>query len=185
MPIVFWLPLLANMALGGVLIDQIAIVVDQSIIKDSDIERDIRVTQFLNHEPLNVNLAERKKAANKLIDQTLIRREIREGDYQWATATQANDQLESLIKQRYASRAAYQRALKTYGFDEADLREQFRWQLTVLQFIEARFAPSVVMPGGGSGNKSKLEAEVNRLFFAWLDQQRKDAKIVFHEEDLA
>ena len=185
MPIVLLLPLLASMAPGGVLIDQIAIVVDQSIIKDSDIERDIRVTEFLNHEPLNLNLAERKKTANKLIDQALIRREIREGDYQWATATQASDQLEYLIKKRYPSRAAYQRALKTYGFDEADLREQFRWQLTVLQFIDARFAPSVVMPEGGSGDKTKLEAEVNRLFFAWLEQQRKDAKIVFHEEGLA
>jgi parvulin-like peptidyl-prolyl isomerase len=185
MPVVFLLSMLANMAVGGVLIDRIAVEVDRSIIKDSDIERDIRVTEFLNHEPLSINLAERKKAANKLIDQTLIRKEIREGDYSWASATQANDQLESLIKQRYASRADYLRALQTYGFDEADLREQFRWQLTVLQFIEARFAPSVVMPGGGSGNKSKLEAEVNRLFFAWLDRQRKDAKIVFHEEGLA
>jgi len=185
MPIAFFLPFIAHLALSGVLIDQIAIVVDQSIIKDSDIERDIRVTEFLNQEPLHPNLAERKKAANKLIDQTFIREGIRDGDYPWATANQANDQLESLIKKRYPSRAAYQRALVTYGLDEADLREQFRWQLTVLQFIDARFAPSVVMPGGGSGNKSKVDAEVNRLFFAWLDQHRKDAKIVYHEEGLA
>jgi hypothetical protein len=183
MTIAFVLPFMVNLALSGVLIDQIAIVVDQSIIKDSDIDRDIRVTEFLNHEPLNPNPAERKKAANRLIDQIFIRKEIEDGDYPWATGKQATDQLESLIKASYPSRAAYQRALNTYGLNEADLRERFRWQLTVLQFIDARFAASVVVAQGA--NKSTKDAEINRLFFAWLDQQRKDTKIVFHEEGLA
>ncbi len=177
--------LMAYSAPSGVLIDQIAIVVGQSIIKDSDIDRDVRVTEFLNHQPLNLSQAERKKAANRLIDQTFIRQEIREGDYPWASVKQADDQLDTLIKQRYPSQAAFQHALKVYGLEEADLREQFRWQLTVLSFINARFAPAVITPEGVSADKSKTETEVNRLFFAWLDQQRKDAKIVFHEEGLA
>jgi hypothetical protein len=185
MQIVFVVSLVAHIALSGVLIDQIAIVVGQSIIKDSDIDRDIRVTEFLNHEPLNLNQAERKKAAARLIDQTFIRQEIREGDYPWATVKQANEQLEDLIKGRYPSQAAFHHALKAYNLEEADLREQFRWQLTVLAFIDARFAPSVITPEGASADKSKTDAEVNRLFFAWLDQQRKDAKVVFHEEGLA
>jgi hypothetical protein len=184
MQIAFLLPLLANLALSSVLIDQIAIVVDRSIIKDSDIDRDMRITEFMNNEPLSLSLTERKKAANRLIDQIFIREEIRTGDYLWATVMQADDQLESLIKRRYPSSTAYQRALKKYGLEEADLREQFRWQLTVLQFIDARFAPSVVMPEGDLGDRTKVDAEVNRLLFAWLDQHRKDAKIVLHEEGL-
>ena len=44
-----------------VLLDRIAVVVDESIIKDSDIERDIRITEFLNREPLAINQAEKKK----------------------------------------------------------------------------------------------------------------------------
>ena len=185
MHIAFVITLMAYSALSGVLIDQIAIVVGQSIIKDSDIDRDVRVTEFLNHEPLNLNQAERKKAATRLVDQTFIRQEIREGDYPWASVKQANEQLDALIKKRYPSQAAFQRALKEYSLEEADLREQFRWQLTVLEFIDARFAPAVITPEGGSADKSKTDAEVNRLFFAWLDQRRKDAKIVFHEDGLA
>jgi len=185
MHMAFALTLMAHIALSGVLIDQIAIVVGQSIIKDSDIERDIRVTEFLNHEPLNLSQVERKKAANRLIDQTFIRQEIREGDYPWASVKQASDQLDALIKRRYPSQAAFQHALKEYSLEEADLREQFRWQLTVLEFINARFAPSVITAEGGSADKSKTDAEVNRLFFVWLDQQRKDARIVFHEEGIA
>ena len=182
---VFALTLMAQSALSGVLIDQIAIVVGQSIIKDSDIERDVRVTELLNHEPLNLSQIERKKAAYRLIDQTFIRQEIREGDYPWASVKQANDQLDALIRGRYPSPAAFQHALKAYSLEEADLREQFRWQVTVLEFISARFTPSVIAPEEESADKSKTDAEVNRLFFAWLDQQRKDAKIVFHEEGLA
>jgi hypothetical protein len=181
---VFLTLFLACFVTDGVLIDQIAIVVDQSIIKDSDIERDVRVTEFLNNEPLNLNLSERKKAANKLIDQTFIRDEIRAGDYVTATVKQANDQLDSLIKSRFPSRTAFQHALKKYGLEEADLRQQFRWQLTVLQFIDMRFTPAVTTPGDGAANKSKMAEEVNRLFFAWLEQRRKDATIAFHEEGL-
>jgi hypothetical protein len=62
--------------------------------------------------------------------------------------------------------------------------EQFRWQLTVLHFVDSRFKPAVVLPEDGSANKLKLDEEVNRLFFAWLDQHRKDARIVFYEDDL-
>jgi hypothetical protein len=181
---VFLLPFVAHLAFNGVLIDQIAIVVDQSIIKDSDIERDIRTTEFLNNQPLKLTLAERKKAANRLIDQIFIRQEIRAGDYPVATSEQAEAQLDSLLKQRYGSRAAFQHALKLYGLDEADLMEQFRWQLTVLHFVDSRFKPAVVLPEDGSANKLKLDEEVNRLFFAWLDQHRKDARIVFYEDDL-
>jgi len=178
------LPLIANFAVSGVLIDQIAIVVDKSIIKDSDIERDIRITEFLNNEPLNLKLAERKKTANKLIDQTFIRSEIRAGDYPTATVEEANTQLDSLIKKRYPSPSAFQHALKIYGLEETDLRDQFRWQLTVLHFIDSRFKPAVEMPEAGSMIESKVEEEVNHLFFSWLDQQHKNAKITFLEEGL-
>ncbi len=47
----------------GVLIDRVAIVVGQSIIKDSDIDREVRVTEFLNDAPLHIDSAEKAKAS--------------------------------------------------------------------------------------------------------------------------
>ncbi len=55
-------PLLAASA-QSVVIDRIAIVVNNSIIKDSDIARDLRLTDFLNGDPLNLDPEARKKAA--------------------------------------------------------------------------------------------------------------------------
>ena len=133
------------LVLPAVIIDRIAIVVRNSIIKDSDVNRDIRVTDFLNGRPLNFNAAARKEAADRLIAQALIRREIRLGDYPMATLQDADEQLDSLESERFKTQAALDRALERYGLTELDLRTQFQWQLTVLRFIDLRFKPAVMV----------------------------------------
>jgi len=195
--------------ISGVIIDRIAIIVGNSIIKDSDIDRDIRATDFLNGRPLKLG-AERKPAADRLINQALIRREIRIGDYPTATFQEADQELENLEKQRFANEAAFEKALSSYGLTPLDLRAAFRWQLTVLRFIDQRFKPAVVVtdqqvedyykqhkaaldrehPGQSpedlhdAARDTLIAEQVNKLFFDWLDQQRRDAKIEYHEESL-
>ncbi len=203
--------LLSTWLLPGVIIDRIAIVVGDSIIKDSDIDRDLRVTDFLNAQPLNLSQAARKAAANRLIDQVLIRREVRVGDYPRATMEQAEQELSALEKERFHSQVALQAALKRYGLTELQLRESFRWQLTVLRFIDARFKPAVFITDDAVQNYYKqhiselrrahaqnssldalsgeiretlTEEQVNKLFFAWLDQTRNQEKIKYLEEGL-
>jgi hypothetical protein len=194
----------------GVIIDRIAIIVGNSIIKDSDIERDIRATDFLNGRPVNLSASNRKAAADRLIDQALIRREIRIGDYPRATYQEADQQLEKLEKQRFKSQAGFERALDRYGLSVLDLRTEFRWQLTVLRFIDQRFKPAVLVtdqqvndyyrqheaalrrehPGQSQDNLKDAARDiitgeqVNRLFFDWLKQQRQDAKIQYLEASL-
>jgi len=195
----------------GAIIDRIAVIVGNSIVKDSDIDRDLRVVSFLNNEPLNFSAANRKTAANRLIDQVFIRREIRIGDYPTATPEQAEAQLDALKKQRFRSTSAFEQALRRYGLTDVELRIQFQWQLSVLQFIDARFRPAVLVTDEEIDkyyrehaaalqrqypNKSADELrdevrdiltgqKVNQQFFSWLDDQRKSAKIVFREENLA
>jgi hypothetical protein len=204
--------LILQSALFAAILDRVAIVVDSNdIIKDSDIDRDLHATEFLNGEPPNTTLAERKKTAAHLIDQVFIRQEIRIGDYPIATTEEANQQLEQLVKQRFRNDAALTAALSKYDLTLPDLREQFRWQLTVLDFIEARFKPAVVVSADSADQYYKAhsgelrksnpkaseaqlrqaardtltEEQVNKLFFAWLDQHRHDAKIRFLEEKLS
>jgi hypothetical protein len=195
----------------GVLIDRIAIVVGQSIIKDSDIDREVRLTEFLNHDPLQVGPAQRKKAAAQLVDQVFLREEIRAGSYPYATQQESTRQLENLVSQRFHTQAEFDHELKRYGLDEATLQAHFRWQLTVLSFVDERFKPAVVASDSAvdsyyrqhmaalrkahpkdsleqlhsAAREILTEQEVNRLFFAWLDDHRKSAKINFHEDGLA
>src|ERR1035441_6480073 len=78
----FLIPLLLwRLPAGSVVIDRIAVIVDKHVIKASDIGRDVRVTEFLNREPLNMNADVKKKAAERLIDQTVIREEVEKGGY--------------------------------------------------------------------------------------------------------
>lgn len=205
------LVLLSSCLLNAVIIDRIAVVVGNSIVKDSDIRRDIRVTDFLNSQAVSMAESARKAAANRLIDQIFIRREIQIGDYPVATSTQANQELDHLVSDRFKNETALENSLKRYEITPADLRSHFRWQLTVLSFIDARFKPAVLVsdaevekyyaahkvallrqyPGKTSANELRpqitniLASErVDKLFFAWLDEQRKDAKFTYFEADL-
>lgn len=202
--------LAAAVSASAVIIDRIAIIVNKNIIKDSDIDRDIRVTDFLNRAALSFSDAARKKAANRLLTQQFIRREIRIGDYPGATSQQADKELSDLIANRFKTQATFQRALRRYGLTKTELEMYFQWQLTVLDFIGARFKPAVYVTGkdvrtyydvhaaalakkypGKSPTQLRKETrdiltgeEVNKQFYSWLDQQRKNAKIQYLEEGL-
>ncbi len=203
--------LIASVSLPGVIIDRIAIIVQGSIIKDSDISRDLRVTSFLNATPLDLGEQARRTAGSRLIDQIFIRKEIQIGDYPVASPQQANDELDQVVKDRFRSEGALQEALKKYGITAPDLRSHFLWQLTVLRFIDARFKPAVFVtddeiskyyteneaalrkkyPGKSSLDDVRGQIEdvlagqrVNKLFFAWLDERRKDTSIKYLERSL-
>ncbi|MBV8897699.1 MAG: hypothetical protein JO051_14395 [Acidobacteriaceae bacterium] len=202
--------LLAHTVLYAVIIDRIAVVVGNSIIKDSDIDRDVRVTSFLDGKPLDLTGAQRKEAVTHLIDQMFIRQEIQVGGYPVATLEDADTQLSRLEKQRFKTDAAFQAGLRRYGLTDLELRTQFRWQLTALKFIDARFKPAVLVtddeiekyyrqhaaalqrqyPGKSLDDlrdqiRDTLTADgVNQQFFAWLDEQRSNTKIRYLEASL-
>ncbi len=202
---------LASCSLPAVIIDRIAIIVEDSIIKDSDISRDLRVTSFLNAAPLDLSEHARKIAASRLIDQIFIRKEIQIGDYPVAAPQQANQELDQLVKDRFKNEEALRESLKKYGITAPDLSSHFLWQLTVLRFIDARFKPAVLVtddeiskyyteheasfrrehPGKSSLDDVRGEIEdrlsgerVNKLFFTWLDERRKNASIKYLEGSL-
>jgi hypothetical protein len=132
-------------ALGAaVIIDRIAVIVGKKVVKLSDIDRDVRLTEFLNREPLNLSADARRKAAERLIDQQIIRTEIATSGYSRATDAQAEALLRQIQRDRFGNSEARLRAeLARYGLTEEDLRQQLLWQLTVLNFIEQRFQPGV------------------------------------------
>lgn len=131
----------------------------------------------------------------------LIRREIELGGYPMAASEDAAKMLAGLRKERFRTDAAYKAALQRYGISEDDLQAHLRWQLTVLQFIEERFRPGVLVRDqeieryfqetfvktAASGTtltpavRRQIEEEiagerVTEHFNAWLKQIRDQAK---------
>jgi parvulin-like peptidyl-prolyl isomerase len=195
---------------AAVVIDRIAVVVGKHVIKTSDIDRDLRVTEFQNRTPLDLSAAARRKSAERLIDQAVIRDEISTGGYNRASDAEAEAMLGQIRRERYGgSTALMRRELARYGLTEGELRVELLWQLTVLRFIDERFSPAVLVADQDirdyynqhlaqlkreyprdysvTALESKIRTvlqgqEVNKQFEAWLDEARKNQHIEYKQE---
>ncbi len=188
----------------AVTIDRIAVIVGRTPILDSEITRDIKITAFLNHQPPDFALASRKQAASRLIDQELIRQQIRLGGFAIASQQETDQLLEQIERDRGAR---FNASLEQYSITKAELRDRLSWQITVLKFIDTMFRPQVVISDSDiekyyeshrdqfdskslSTARPMIEAalsgeKINTLFDSWLDQTRKSARIVYLEKSLA
>jgi peptidyl-prolyl cis-trans isomerase SurA len=206
-------PVLFLMLAGAqspVVIDRIAVIVGKHAIKISDIVEDLRVTEFLNRQPLDLNAAAKRKSAERLIDQEIIRQEIVTGGYRRPSEAEGQAYEKQLENDRFHGSAAQMRqALAKYDLTEERLREELLWQLTVLRFIDQRFRAGVLVtdeevksyceqhlaalraqyPNGYSLEelqakvRSSLEGErINQSFNEWLEQQRKMYRIEYKQE---
>jgi hypothetical protein len=209
---VTFLWLVALQAPATVVLDRIAVVVGKLAIKSSDIDRDLRVIAFLNREPVSFTAEAKRKAAERLIDQQIIRQEIATGDYPRASDKDAASLLKEIQVSRFSGSDDRLRIeLRHYGLTEAQLQDRLLWQLTVLRFINERFLPGVMVsddevqkyydehladlkrkyPRDNSFKtlepqiRETLEGEqTNKQFEAWLEEARKDVVIEYHEEAL-
>jgi hypothetical protein len=193
------------------IVDRVSVVVGTRVIKQSDIDRDIRVVGFLNQTAPDFSVRSRKQAASRLIDQLLIRQDIQSNGAAPAALGGMEQLLMQIKKDRFANDTQYREALKRYGLSDEDLRSALLWQLTVLRFIDQRFGSAKAVseqeieqyfdshrreltkshPAARSGTdiRPEIEAEIsgeraNQQFEAWIDQTRKDARIEYREESL-
>ena len=140
LPAACWMPLACMLLLSADIIDRIAISVGNQVITESQIDEEIRVTQFLNGDKLDLSSAERKKAAERLIEQALVKREMELSRYPLPPLSDADKQVRT-TQAGYPSQAQFQDALAAYGISEDALRRRLWWQLTLLRFVEFRFRP--------------------------------------------
>ena len=147
-------------------IDRIAVIVDQHVIKTSDIDRDLRVTEFLNRQAVDTSLDARKKSAERLIEQTVIREEMEKGGYTQSTADEVGGMMQRIVTDRYAGNAVRMKdELSRYGLTEAQLKLQLQWQLDVLKFMDQRFRPAVLVTDDEVRQYyDQHKAEVDRQF---------------------
>ena len=194
---------------GAVILDRIAVIVGNHVIKTSDLDRDIRLTAFLNRVKAEFNPQTKKQSAERLIDQDLIRQEIANGNYRRPAEAEAATLEAQLVHDRFGgSDSEFARDLERSGLTRVELRTQLLWQITVLRFIDQRFRAGVFVsddevrqyvqqhqaelrkqnPGATAEvleNKARelLEGEqVDKNFTDWLEQARKRIRIEYKPE---
>jgi len=193
------------------IIDRVAVTLDNQVITASEITLQIRLTAFLNGDPLDFSPSARQKAAGRLIEQKLIRREIQVGRYTAPSPEEVEPMLKEIRGQRFHSAEEYRRALTDYGISEDELKAHLLWQLTLLRFIDSRFRPGVQVTDGDiqayfDRNRGKLQAQsgaskrlalddlrgqiretlteqgADKQLDLWLAQARQRTRIEFHQE---
>jgi len=191
-------------------IDRIAVTLDNQIITESEVAREIRLSAFLNGDTLDFSPEARRKAADRLVEQKLVRREIELERYLEPSKEEVAAMLKQIQAQRFKGTEDYLQALEKCGVSESDLNAHLLWQLTLLRFIDARFRPGVQVsdeeihayfdreqrklqtanPGKQPRfedfrdqiNETLINQLVDHQLDDWLAAARKRTRVVFHPE---
>lgn len=192
-------------------LDKIAITVDRRVITEFQLDEEIRVTALLNHEPVERSLDTRRAAADRLVEQELVRREMELNQYPEPSAGEVAPLLEA-AKGDFGGAAALTSAMEKHHVDDRILRNHLRLQLMLLKFVDVRFRPDVEVtdndveayyrqqfdewpkthktpPPSLEASRAAIEKKLTdeRADYAlssWLEETRKQVDIIYIDKDL-
>jgi hypothetical protein len=133
-------------AFAAEVVDRIVATVNGHIILQSDWEDAICYESFAAGRPLDRLTGEDHKAAlDRLIDQELLREQIRAADFQHASEQEVADRIQEVRKQ-YPSAdtdSGWPAVLTRYGLTENELKARVGLELDLLRLVDSRLRPSV------------------------------------------
>jgi len=196
--------------MAGEVLDRVAVRVGTQVITLSEIRRHLRMEAFMENRQPDLRLEARRRAAERLIDQMLVRREFELNRYPSPPAEQVESNLELIRQARNESPEEFAKSLERYGFSMEDLRNEVVYEIALLRFVDFRFSAGVqvsdaeireayekeVVPQAQQGNTTPPaleDARANILKLLtyrkttaaleqWLAQARQQVKIRWFEE---
>lgn len=191
---------------GSEVLDRVVVTVNGNALLQSDWDGEVRYEAFMAARPVEGFTAqERESALNRIIDQELLREQMRGGDFKPATDAEVDEQIKLLQAQytREHPGQLWSTVLMRYGFSESEIRDRIELELNQLRLVNERLQPSVeVDPAevesyykvkiasqkSGTGPISFDEAKakihellvqqkINQLLDSWLESLRTQAKI--------
>lgn len=131
---------------AGDLLDGIVATVNGHIILLSDWEDELRYEALISgRQPAQVAGTERKAALDRLIDQELLREQMRAADFQHASAAEIDQRILD-IRKSFSSPSddsAWQPVLARYGFTLQTLKQHVALDLDLLRLVDERLRPKV------------------------------------------
>jgi len=179
-------------ATHAAVLDRLAMVVGNQVFTEGEVHDEVRLTQFLNQQPLDLGPEQRRAAAERLVDQQLIRNEMQIGGYPQPPQSEADAMLRNFRQEHYRSIAQFRAALEKYGITEEQLKQHLLWQLAAVRFTDARFrpvpAPTLPAPSIQTADRLRAGADapagnsVDQQMDAWLKTARSQIRIDFKKE---
>ncbi|MGI8960048.1 MAG: hypothetical protein ACR2IV_09865 [Bryobacteraceae bacterium] len=199
------------MAVSAEVVDRLAITVGREAITELELDEELRVAAFLNRQPAVRDLDTRRAAADRLVEQLLVRHEMEVSRYPLPGEEDLNSYFDQ-IRGQLSGSEEFDQALGKYGLNERTLRDHLALQLTTLRFIEFRFQPEIDISEteirtsyerefatwrkAHSGAPPNLEASresirralteerIDRALEVWLQERRKRVHIVYVDASL-
>jgi len=144
----------------GEIIDRLAVAVGSQIVTQLQLDEELRTTAMLNHKPVVRDLEERRAAADRLVQQLLIRLEMELSRYPLPAAKDVDKYLEQIVESNGGA-AEFEKTLRSFNLTTETLRLHLELQLTELRFIEYRFRPDA------SVSDADIEAAYQRQVNSW------------------
>ncbi len=199
--------LLLMLPARGEIIDRIAITVSNRVITELEIDEELRVTALLNHQAVDRSLELRRDAADRLVEQLLIKIEMELSRYELPSDNEITKYYEQ-IEEENGGPGQMEKTLHSYYLTPAELRSHLALQLTELKFIEVRFRPDVGVsdseveaayrdrvaawktdhngpePTMDSIRETLVEQRTDAALDSWLTESRKRVRIVYLDKAL-
>ncbi len=131
---------------AGDVIDRILATVNGHVILQSDWEDGLRYEAFAAGRPLDHLSAEDRKAAlDRLIDQELLREQMRPSDSQHASAEEVTKRIQEIRKQHPGAKTeeGWRAALARYGVTEDGLKHRVAVEFDLTRLVDTRLRPTV------------------------------------------
>src|ERR1700690_2926603 len=123
---------------AGEIVDRIVATVNGHIILQSDWEDALRFEAFTStRSPDQLTTEDRKSSLDRLIDQELLREQMRSADFQHATEEELNNRIAEIRKQYslVENENGWRAELTRYGLTENQLRERISSELDALRLV--------------------------------------------------
>jgi hypothetical protein len=135
-------------AWAGDVLDRIVATVNHQIILQSEWQDAVRYEAFVNARALDqVQASDRKAALDHLIDQELLREQMRSSGFPHASSQEVEKRIDE-IRAQYAgaqTEAGWRAALGRYGLTEAELKKRVGLQVDLMGLVDARLRPNVII----------------------------------------
>ena len=134
-------------AKAGDILDRIVATVNNHIILQSEWEDAVRYEAFVAGRALDqVQGSDRKAALDHLIDQELLREQMRSSGFPHASGEEVEKNIEE-IRKRYPAdgNAGWKAALNRYGLTEEELKKRVALHVDLMGLVDSRLRPNVVI----------------------------------------
>jgi hypothetical protein len=187
---------------AGDVLDRIVATVNNHIILQSEWQDAVRYEAFVSGRALDqVSSADRKAALDHLIDQDLLREQMRSSGFPHASLEEVQKTIQE-IRKRYASaesEAGWQAELQRYGLTEGELKKRVTLQVDLMGLVDSRLRPNVIIDSKSiesyynqellpqlrrSGAEQVPLAEVTPKIKELLTQQKMNQMLVAWLQDL-